>query len=90
MASSPGAPAEAVFCFPIYEGSSDSLATEHLSDVGTRFTGEEDFSRFRVEPCSMLYPSRYRKRPLLFPTSHGRPSMGLPCGRLAMHCDMAE
>jgi hypothetical protein len=34
-----GAPAEAVFSFPIYEGSPDSLATEHLSDVGTLFAG---------------------------------------------------
>ncbi len=34
-ASSLGAPAEAVSCFPILEGSPVSSATEHLSDVGT-------------------------------------------------------
>ncbi len=84
-APSLGAPAEAVCCFPIYEGSPDSLAMEHLSDVGTRFTGaittSPVFALSRVS-CSIRLVTR---RPLLLPTSLCRPSMGLPYGRLAMH-----
>ena len=30
---------------------------EHLSDVGTRFTGAMTTSPVFVEPCFMLYPS---------------------------------
>ena len=82
--SSLGAPAGAVCCFPIYEGSTDSLAMEHLPDVGTRFTGEEDFSSFRVEPSSMLYPSRYRNglclfQPLMVVPPWACLAVGLPC-----------
>src|SRR3990172_8600084 len=60
VASSLGAPAEAVFCFPIREGSPDSLAMEHLSDVGTRFAEVVSALDFRVEPCCRLYPLDFR------------------------------
>jgi hypothetical protein len=78
------APAEAVICFLIHEGSSESLATEHLSDVGTRFTGNVMFRVFALGhvSCSIRLATR---RPLLFPTSQCRPSMGLPYGWLATH-----
>lgn len=56
-----GAPAEAVSCFPILEGSPDSLAMEHLSDVGTRFAEVVVALDFRVEPYCRLYPLDYRE-----------------------------
>ncbi len=81
-APSLGAPAEAVFCVPIYEGSPDSLAMEHLSDVGTRFTGAMSVSSFRVEPCVVLYPSRYKtafaSSDLSLPSLHG-PALRSAC-----------
>ena len=82
VASSRGAPAEAVFCFPIREGSPDSLAMEHLSDVGTRFAEVVGALDFRVEPCCRLYPLDFRAA-FALPTSPCRPSLGLPYGRLA-------
>jgi hypothetical protein len=82
VASSLGAPAEAVFCFPIREGSPDSLATEHLSDVGARFIGVVVAPDFCVEPCSMLYPTDYRSAfassDLFLPSLH-RPALRSAC-----------
>ena len=79
-----GAPAEAVYCFPIFKGSLDSLAREHLSDVGTRFTKTRNLLVFALShvSCSIrLITTRH----WLLPTSPNRPSMGLPYGWLAMY-----
>ena len=52
------------------------------SDVGTRFTGAMSVSSFRVEPCFMLYPSRYKtafaSSDLSMPSLHG-PALRSAC-----------
>jgi hypothetical protein len=82
VASSLGAPAEAVFCFPIREGSPDSLAMEHLSDVGTRFAEVVVALDFRVKPCCRLYPLDFRaafaSSDFSLPPLHG-PALRLAC-----------
>jgi hypothetical protein len=77
------APAEAVFCFLIFEGSSESLATEHMSDVSTHFARNTNASGFHVEPCSMLYPPHYKTA--FASSDFSMPSLHGPALRLACH-----
>lgn len=58
-ASSLGAPAEVVFCFPILEG---RQLSRHGTppDVGTLFPRAVAGSGFRAESICRLYPPRYR------------------------------
>ena len=86
LASSLGAPAEAVCCIPIFRGSPNDLATEHQSDVGAPFTGVAEGRSPILVPSHVSCPIRPATgRHLLFPTSQSRPSNCLPCGWLAMH-----
>jgi hypothetical protein len=55
-----GAPAEAVICFPVCEGSLNFLATRHLSDVSLSIR-PEDKSGVSRGPCFRSYPPHYRE-----------------------------
>jgi len=82
-ASSLGAPAEAVLCFPICEGSPVCLASEHLSDVGTLSPGPSlirDFAMSRRAALSVPLQDDIRFfRPLTTVPPWACLTVGLPC-----------